>query len=116
MTSIRMNIDVDAPAARVWDVVRDIGAIHTRFAPGFVVDTQLEPGARTVAFANGLVIREVIIDVNHDLQRLAYSARSERLEHHSASFEVVPLSDMRTRLIWTADVLPANVRWPVAAS
>jgi hypothetical protein len=107
MTTIRMNIDIDAPAADVWDVVRDVGAVHSRFSPGFVLDTQLEPGARIVTFANGLVIREVIIDVNEDLRRLAYSARSERLEHHSASFEVVSLSESRTRLIWTADVLPA---------
>ena len=106
MTTLRKNIDIDAPAAHVWDVVRDVGAIHTRFAPGFVTDTRLEPGARIVTFANGLQVRELIVDVNEDLRRLAYSARSENFEHHSASFEVVPLSASRTRLIWTTDVLP----------
>jgi hypothetical protein len=106
MTTIRKNIDIDAPAADVWDAVRDIGAIHTRFTPGFVTDTRLEPGARVVTFANGLEVREVIIDVNQELRRLAYSARSENFEHHSASFEVVPLSSSRTRLVWTTDVLP----------
>jgi hypothetical protein len=107
MTTLRKNIDIDAPAAHVWDVVRDVGAVHTRFAPGFVTDTRLEPGARIVTFANGLQVRELIVDVNEDLRRLAYSARSENFEHHSASFEVVSLSASRTRLIWTTDVLPA---------
>jgi hypothetical protein len=106
MSTIRKNIDLDVPAARVWDVVRDVGAVHTRFAPGFVIDTKLEPGARLVTFANGLVVRERIIAVDEELRRLAYSATSERIEHHNASFEVVPLSDTRTRLVWTADVAP----------
>jgi hypothetical protein len=106
MSTIRKLVDLDLPAAAVWDIVRDVGAVHTRFAPGFVVDTKLEPGARLVTFANGLVVRERIIAVDDDLRRLAYSAQSEQIEHHHASFEVVPLSETRTRLVWTADVLP----------
>jgi hypothetical protein len=107
MTTIRKNIDMEASPAEVWDVVRDVGAVHTRFAPGFVIDTRLEPGARVVTFANGLVARELIIDVNEDLRRLAYCVRSEQFEHHSASFEVIALSNTRTRLVWTTDALPA---------
>ncbi|MDO9128090.1 MAG: SRPBCC family protein, partial [Parvibaculum sp.] len=48
MASIRKDISIDAPADAVWDAVRDIGQIHTRFAPGFVTDTKLEEGARIV--------------------------------------------------------------------
>ncbi len=106
MTTIRKNIDIDAPAAEVWDVVRDVGAIHTRLTPGFVTDTRLEPGARVVKFANGLEVREWIIDVNEEFRRLAYSVRSKNFDHHSASFEVIALSDTRTRLVWTTDALP----------
>jgi Polyketide cyclase / dehydrase and lipid transport len=106
MTTIRKNIDVDVPAAKVWDVVRDIGAVHTRFAPGFVIDTRLDKDSRLVTFANGLTVRERIVDINEELRRLAYSASGERIPHHNASFEVVPLSSERTRLVWTTDVLP----------
>jgi carbon monoxide dehydrogenase subunit G len=106
MTTIRKNIEVNVPAAKVWDVVRDIGAVHTRFAPGFVIDTRLEGGSRLVTFANGLTIRERIVDINEDLHRLAYSASGETIPHHNASFEVLPLSSDRTRLVWTTDVLP----------
>jgi hypothetical protein len=105
MSTIRKTVDLDLPAAKVWDVVRDVGAVHTRFAPGFVTDTKLEPGARIVTFANGLVVRERIVAIDEELRRLAYSATSERVEHHNASFEVIPLSETRTRLVWTADVL-----------
>jgi hypothetical protein len=108
MTTIRKNIDVDVPAAQVWDVIRDVGAVHTRLAPGFVVDTRLEPGARVVTFRNGLTVRELIIDVNEDLRRLAYAAVGGSLQHHNASFEVVALSATRTRLVWTTDALPES--------
>jgi hypothetical protein len=46
MTSPHREMSVDAPAERIWDAVRDIGAIHTRLAPGFVTGTRMEEGAR----------------------------------------------------------------------
>jgi len=45
----------------VRDALRDVGALHTRLAPGFVTHTRLEPGARIVTFGNGMVVREAII-------------------------------------------------------
>ena len=106
MATIRKVIDVSAPATQVWDVIRDVGAVHTRFAPGFVLDTVLEEGARVVKFANGMNIREVIVGVDENLKRLAYSATGGSTQHHNASFEVIELAPGRTRIVWTADVLP----------
>ena len=105
MGSIHKEISLTAAPSAVWDVVRDIGAVHTRFAPGFVVDTVMQGDDRIVTFANGFVAREVIVDVDDAGRRLAYSARSERIAHHNASFQV--LADGRgSRLVWIADVLP----------
>ena len=86
-------------------MVRDVGAVHTRFAPGFVVNTELQPGARVVTFANGLVARELIVDVDEGARRLAYAAVGGRLTHHNASFTVIS-EGARTRLVWVADLLP----------
>jgi len=105
MTSIYKEITLAADAASVWDVVSDVGAVHTRFAPGFVTDVVMEDGARMVTFANGMVAREVIVTVDVASRRLAYSVHSERLTHHNASFQVVP-QDAGCRLVWIADVLP----------
>jgi carbon monoxide dehydrogenase subunit G len=105
MSSIRKEVLLDGRPDEVWNVVRDVGAVHQRFAPGFVVDTQLESGARVVTFANGYVARELIVDVDDDARRLAYAAVGGRLTHHNASFQVVPEGD-RTRLVWIADLLP----------
>ena|SRR5580692_4216895 len=114
MASIHKEIPLDASPAAVWDVVRDIGAVHTRFAPGFVVDTVMDGEDRIVTFANGFVAREVIVDIDDARRRLAYSVRSERITHHNASFEVLA-EGQGSRLVWIADVLPAAAGETVGA-
>ena len=42
MASIRKETVIEASPERVWDAVRDVGAVHERLASGFVVDTRLE--------------------------------------------------------------------------
>jgi len=115
MASIHKEISLAASPAAVWDVVRDVGAVHTRFAPGFVTGTVMDKrDERIVTFANGFVAREVIVDVDDDRKRLAYSARSDRLAHHNASFQVIPEA-RGCRLVWIADVLPAAAAVTVGA-
>ena len=107
MASIRREITVEAAPEPVWAAVRDVGAPHTRLAPGFVVDTRLEGDARIVTFANGLVARELIVDIDDAARRLVWSVvGSPRLTHHNASLQVVPDGERRTRVVWIADLLP----------
>lgn len=115
MASIRKEFVVGAPAERVWDALRDVGEVHRRLAPGFVTDCRLEPGARVVTFADGFVARELIVDVDDAARRIAYSARSERLQHHNASFEVHEDGPARCRVVWLADVLPHEAAAVVGA-
>lgn len=115
MASIRREIVVEAEPERVWDAVRDVGAPHKRLAPGFVVDTQMEADARVVTFANGLVARELIVDVDDAARRLVWAVvGSPRLTHHNASLQVVPDGERRSRVIWIADLLP-NEAAPIIA-
>jgi polyketide cyclase/dehydrase/lipid transport protein len=79
MASIRKEILIDASAEHVWAAVRDVGALHHRLVPGFVVDTRLEADARIVTFGNGMVVRELIVDLDDEARRLAWSARGGRL-------------------------------------
>jgi hypothetical protein len=109
MTSILKHIEIDAPADAVWDAVADFGAVHRRFAPGFVTNVTLEPGARIVTFGNGMVAKELFLGVDHQARRLAYSVRTETFQHHSASFTVSDLGNGRSRLDWHADVLPDDI-------
>ena len=107
MASIRHEISVDARAEAVWDAVRDVGAVHERLAPGFVVDTRLEEGARVVTFGNGLVARELIVDLDDGARRLCWAVvGSPRLTHHNASLQVFADGEQRSRVVWIADLLP----------
>ena len=106
MATIRKEFEVDAPAAKVWGAVEDFWAVHERLAPGFVLRTDREVGARIVHFANGTSARELLVACDTASMRLVYSARSERLIHHNASVELVALDPQRCRFIWTSDLLP----------
>jgi carbon monoxide dehydrogenase subunit G len=110
MASIRREVEVNAPAEKIWDAVRDVGAVHRRLAPGFVVDTKMEEGARVVTFANAMTARELIVDVDDAARRLVWSVvGSPRLTHHNASLQVSAEGDGRSRIVWTADLLPNEV-------
>jgi hypothetical protein len=52
MASIHLEIEVAAAPETVWSAIRDVGAVHTRFARDFVTDCRLEEGARVVTFAS----------------------------------------------------------------
>jgi carbon monoxide dehydrogenase subunit G len=106
MASIRKEIAVEAPADRVWEAIRDVGAVHTRLARGMVADTRLDGDSRLVTFANGETVRERIVDIDDRSRRLAYAVVGWRTTHHHASFEVVTDGESRSRVIWVADLLP----------
>jgi hypothetical protein len=110
MASIRKEIHVRAAPDAVWAVIRDVGALHARLVPGFVTDTVLEPGARRVTFGNGLVVQELIVDLDDAVRRLVWSARGGPLTHHNASVEIVPADGGGARVVWRCDLLPDAAR------
>jgi carbon monoxide dehydrogenase subunit G len=115
MASIHREVQIQADPATVWDALRDVGAIHRRLAPGFVTDVRLEEGSRLVTFGNGLVVRELIVDVDQKGRRLVWSAVEGPMTHHNASAQVFPDGDGRSRLVWIADLLPHELAPTVAA-
>lgn len=115
MASIRREVLLQAPLHQVWDALRDVGALHTRLVPGFVVDTKLEEGARIVTFGNGMVVKELIVDVDEQQHRVSWSVVGTGLTHHNASFQLFKEADDRTLGIWIADLLPHEAAPNVAA-
>jgi carbon monoxide dehydrogenase subunit G len=114
MASIRKEIQVRRPRDVVWDAIRDVGAIHKRLVPGFVIDCRLEGDSRYLTFANGMTIREIIVDVDDQAFRHAWSARGAPFTHHNASIQVFAEDDNSCRLIWIADILPNEIAADIA--
>lgn len=112
MASIRKEVTIEAPADAVWNAVRDIGQVHERLVPGVLTDARLEDGARVVSFANGLVVRELIVDLDDEQRRFAYAATGGRASHHNASTLSTsgPTLDHRRRSSGTRR--QSSLRWP----
>jgi hypothetical protein len=109
MAAIYKAIEIGKSTEFVWNAIRDVGAIHKRLVPGFVVDCKLEGDARVVTFGNGMVVRELIISVDDELRRHSWSARAANLIHHNASVQVFPAGPDKCRVAWIADLLPNEV-------
>jgi len=114
MASIQREILLAAPAERVWDAIRDFGAVHERLAPGFVVSCIVDGDAREVTFANGTIAREVLVDLDDEARRFVYASRSERISHYNGALQVIAENDGHTRLIWTVDMLPHDIKEYIA--
>lgn len=109
MASIHKDIILAASADAVWDAVRDFGAVHTRLAPGFVIDARKDDDARIVTFANGVTAREVLVDCDNAWRRLVYAIANERIRHYNAAVQIVDEGDRQTRFLWTIDLLPHDI-------
>ena len=105
MASIRKEVRIDRPASFVWDAIRDVGAAHVRLFPGALTDVRMEGDVRVVTFADGLVVREAIVDLDDAAMRFAYTARGGTLTHHHASFQVFREAT-GSSVVWQLDLLP----------
>ena len=114
MATLHKEIHIEAPPQAIWDAARDVGALHTRLVPGFVVNTQLDGQARVVTFGNGMVVREAIISVDDQRRRLAWTTLGGRTSHYNAVLQLFA-DGSGTRVVWTIDLLPDEVADPVAA-
>ncbi|MEP6791243.1 MAG: SRPBCC family protein [Ramlibacter sp.] len=115
MASITREIKVAAAPEAVWQRVRNVGEAHRLFA-GVLTDCRMEEGARTVTFANGMVLRELILDVSDEHRRVAYAAVGGRTTHHNASLQVFAEEGAtRSRVVWTLDFLPDELAPAIGA-
>jgi len=110
MPAIHHQILIRRTPQAVWDAVRDVAALHSRLVPGFVSKTELLPDAaaptRRVTFANGVVADEVIVDNDDERRRLAWTIKG--VEHHNGVMTVLDAEE-DALVIWTADILPAEL-------
>jgi carbon monoxide dehydrogenase subunit G len=105
MASVRKETLIDVRPDDVWAAIRDYGAVH-RLVPGFLTDCQIEGDARIVTFHDGRVARELLVDIDDDVRRLVYAEPGGRFITRSASVQVFPEGENRTRLVWINDFLP----------
>jgi Polyketide cyclase / dehydrase and lipid transport len=108
MGSMTREVLTQATPDAVWDAIRDIGALHTRLVPGFVVNTELVPGGRRVTFSNGRTVEEPIVSSSDSLRRLVWTVKADDspFTHYNGSVQVHARAAGGSRIEWTADFLP----------
>jgi carbon monoxide dehydrogenase subunit G len=109
MASIIRETVIQAPPNDVWDALRDFAAVHQRLVPGFVTDSRHDDDTtRLVTFFNGAVAREVLVGVDDEARRLAYSVIDGPLgsTHHNSSAQVFADGEEQSRFVRITDVLP----------
>jgi len=102
--SIRKEIQIDAPPEKVWDALRDFGALHERLVRGCVTDCRMDGEDRIVTFVNGAVMREVLIDLDDEDRRLVWTIVDGPYRHHQGAAQVFTEGE-GSRFVWTADLL-----------
>lgn len=107
MASIVKEIKVGASPDKVWQQIRDFGQAHKLF-PGVVAECTMDADARVVKFTNGIVVRELLVDINDERRRLVYASVGGRATHHNASLRVFA-DGAGSRIVWTLDFLPAEL-------
>lgn len=115
MASIRRDIPIDNTPDEAWAAVRDVGAVHHRLAPGFVINTVIDGGARLATFANSKTVRELIVAVDEGERRVAYAPVGGMAAHHHSSMQVRPDGAGGSILVWITGVLPHEVAAPIGA-
>ena len=106
MASLRREIVVKASVDEAWDAIADVGALHTRLVPGFVVAAKLEANARVVTFANGAKLREPIIALDAAARRLVWTSEGGCATHYNAAVQAFAEPAGGARIVWIVDFLP----------
>jgi hypothetical protein len=116
VATIRQDISVRCSPAAVWDAVRDLEAVHQRLVPGHAVAATVVGDTRILTMPNGAVVRELILGLDDERRRLAYSVIETPMPitSHHATFEVFPEGD-GTLLVWTTDALPDSLEPEIRA-
>jgi hypothetical protein len=115
MASLRKEISLSNSVARVWDAMRDFQAVHKRVAPGFVVDNRPEDGARVLTFGSGAVFRELLVSCDDSQRRLVYAIAEKPFTTYSAAVQIFDEGAGNSRLVWTVDFLPNELRETIAS-
>ncbi|MFB9571386.1 SRPBCC family protein, partial [Streptomyces yanii] len=65
--------------------------------------------------ANGVVVHELIVDIDDAARRVAYAVVGGSMapKHHHASMQVLADTEGRSRFVWTTDVTPDELAVPI---
>jgi hypothetical protein len=109
MATLRKEILIDTTPEAAWDALRDVGALHTRLAPGFVTNTKVEGAARLVTFGNGTTVREEIVSIDPAQRRVSWAIVGQQFHHYNGAAQIFAHDKGGIRFVWVTDLLPDSM-------
>jgi Polyketide cyclase / dehydrase and lipid transport len=109
MASIHHEVPVEVDVEKAWAALRRVGDAPVLFAP-VLVGGEMQGDTRTVRFANGMVVRERMLDVDDERHRVSFTALDvPGMTYHHSSMQVVEAGNGRCLFIWITDFLPQEM-------
>jgi uncharacterized protein YndB with AHSA1/START domain len=110
--SVRHEIRINCPAARVWTLAGDPTRLHEWF-PG-VVACQVEGTQRVIELRSGVRMPEEIL-VNDAVQRrFQYRITTPIFTHHRGTIDVIDLGDETCLVVYSTEADPRTMALTIA--
>jgi hypothetical protein len=107
MATVRHHIRIDAPAEKVWGIIRDAGSVSEWFGP--IATSHATATGRVVTLGDGTEIDEDVVTNDDALRRFQYTIKSGLpVEHHIGTFDVLE-DGAGSIVVYGADVRPDEI-------
>ncbi len=105
MKILKEEVIFQCSAKNLWSILSDV--TRCDWVPT-INSITLEDDCRVFEMSGMGQVREKIIEINHDLMRLQYSAVETRtpINHHLATMQIFVKSEKECQLNWTTEIDP----------
>jgi polyketide cyclase/dehydrase/lipid transport protein len=99
---------VDVPVEQLWSALSDLGNVDRLLS--YLQSAEMDGEFRSCSMGDGADLRELIVSVDPERRRIAYSVVEApfEFEHHNASWRAVADGDQSV-FVWETDVKPDSV-------
>jgi len=104
MASVVLERPLRCTAEHAWRLLRNFGAASKAF-PDVLTESRAEGEERVVTFANGMVVRERLVTMDHERRRVAYAVVGGRFSQHAAAMQIIEMGG-ECLFHWVSDFLP----------
>jgi hypothetical protein len=101
----RREIEIAAPADRVWAIVGRPELLHLWF-PG-IESCQVDGDQRTIVLSSGIPMVETILATDPTQRRFQYSVAGGIFQEHLGTIDVIELGPNRCLVVYASDAAPA---------
>ena len=108
IATIYREAEIDVSVDKLWEALSDVANVDKLLS--YLESAEIDGDFRTCAMDGGGELRELIVSIDQERRRVAYSIVEGPFgfEHHSSSWRAVADGD-KAVFIWETDVMPHSI-------